>query len=181
MTTTEISVLTAIESENPLVIEELCHMINSVYRDDEKGIWNGNESRTNYSEIKQQIQLKRIVVARVDGDLCGCVCIYLLSDDIGSFGMLSVLPSFRRQRIGQSLVEFAEKEILRMGSSILEIDLLIPTNWKHPSKELLKTWYMKQGYRKVTTRNITEIYDDKTAFLATECSVIVYRKELINE
>lgn len=65
-------------------------------------------------------------------------------DDTGYIGMLSVKPAQQGRGIGRKLMEFAERELNRMGCS--RVDLLIVDANSH-----LLDLYAKFGYRQIGT------------------------------
>jgi hypothetical protein len=56
--------------------------------------------------------------------------------------------------------------------------LLVPTSWTHPSKEFLRGWYERIGYRVVRTGHLAELYPDLAPLLATECDLLVFHEPL---
>ena len=60
----------------------------------------------------------------------------------------------------------------------MQLELLVPTSWQHPSKQFLHDWYSRIGYRVVTTSTLGELYPELEPLLATSCDLVVYRKSL---
>ena len=55
---------------------------------------------------------------------------------------------------------------------------LVPREWRHPSKEFLKSWYGRIGYRVISTRRMDDTHPHLAPLLATPCDLQVYEKPL---
>jgi GNAT superfamily N-acetyltransferase len=135
-------------------------------------------ARTDAREVREMIGGGEIATARIDGELVGCVRIQVLDDGVGEFGMLVAEPDRRGEGIGRDLVEFAEELSRERRLGTMQLELLVPREWKHPSKELLRGWYTRIGYRPVRTGRIDESYPHLAPLLATPCDFVVYHKPL---
>ena len=60
----------------------------------------------------------------------------------------------------------------------MQLEVLVPVAWRHPSKEFLRAWYTRIGYREARTGHLAELYPELAPMLATECDLVVYRKAL---
>ena len=80
------------------LVQELTELVNAVYATAEAGLWIDGATRTTVDEMRQMIAAEEIAVARVDGEVVGCVRIQQLDDGIGEFGMLVHPPCSARQR-----------------------------------------------------------------------------------
>jgi hypothetical protein len=60
----------------------------------------------------------------------------------------------------------------------MQLELLVPRTWTHPSKEFLRGWYGRRGYRLVRTGKLEDAYPHLAPLLATECDLEVHRKPL---
>jgi hypothetical protein len=61
----------------------------------------------------------------------------------------------------------------------MQLELLVPTSWQHPSKQFLQDWYSRIGYREVKTGTLGEFYPELEPLLATPCELVVSRKVLV--
>jgi hypothetical protein len=61
----------------------------------------------------------------------------------------------------------------------MQLELLVPRGWSHPTKEYLYAWYTRIGYRPVRTGGVEEMYPHLAPSLATTCDFVVYHKPLI--
>jgi GNAT superfamily N-acetyltransferase len=92
--------------------------------------------------------------------------------------MLVADPAHRGEGIGREVVDFAEDLAVRRGRRTMQLELLVPRNWSHPTKEFLHAWYSRLGYRPVHTGSIDEHYPRLAPLLATACDFVVYDKVL---
>jgi hypothetical protein len=60
----------------------------------------------------------------------------------------------------------------------MQLELLVPRTWKHPSKEFLAGWYRRIGYSVTRRGTIDESYPQLAPRLATACDFVVYHKDL---
>ena len=60
----------------------------------------------------------------------------------------------------------------------MQLELLVPRGWSHPSKVFLDQWYTRMGYRVTRTGAIEEAYPELAPLLATPCDFLIYRKPL---
>jgi ribosomal protein S18 acetylase RimI-like enzyme len=92
--------------------------------------------------------------------------------------MLVADPAHRGQGVGRELVRFAERWSREQGSDTMQLEVLVPRQWSHPSKEFLKAWYTRIGYRPVRTGQFEESYLELAPLLATPCDFVIYHKSL---
>jgi GNAT superfamily N-acetyltransferase len=175
----EIQLLAAAASHGELV-SEITDLVNRVYATAEKGLWVEGAARTTTSEMAKLIAAGEIAVARMDGRIVGAVRIQQLDAATGEFGMLVVDPAHRGEGIGHELVIFAEELSRERGLGVIQLELLVPRGWTHPTKEFLHAWYTRIGYRPVRSGTIDESYPQLAPLLATPCDFVIYRKELLS-
>jgi hypothetical protein len=60
----------------------------------------------------------------------------------------------------------------------MQLDLLLPREWQHPSKEFLKARYGRIGYRLVGTTTVDDRHRHLSPLLATPCDLALYEKTL---
>ena len=89
--------------------------------------------------------------------------------------MLVAAPAHRGTGVGRELVRFAEEHA---GRPVMQLELLVPREWSHPSKEFLAGWYGRLGYRPVRVDTVDESYPDLAPLLTTPCYFRVYHKDL---
>ncbi|HZC14808.1 MAG TPA: hypothetical protein VE270_12385 [Thermoleophilaceae bacterium] len=80
--------------------------------------------------------------------------------------------------MGRALVAFAEEQSRERGRRAMQLELLVPRAWLHPSKEFLKAWYGRMGYRLVRTGRMDDAYPHLAPLLATPCDFTIYEKPL---
>ena len=161
-----------------VVVSTLTDLVNEVYAVAEKGLWAEGATRTFAAEIAEFIRAGEIAVAAERDRILGCVRIQRLGDEVSEFGMLAVVPSHRGFGIGRELVRFAEQRGRDMGCMTMQLELLVPREWKHPMKEYLARWYARMGYTVVSTGSTEELYPNLSPLLATPCQFVIYRRSI---
>jgi GNAT superfamily N-acetyltransferase len=174
----DVELLPASAGNDAALVDEITDLINRVYAEAEAGLWVEGAARTSAAELAGHIRAGQIAVARMDGQIVGSVRIQRLATGEGEFGALVSAPERRGLGIGGKLITFAERECRRHGATVMQLELLVPRTWSHPTKEFLAQWYTRLGYRKVRVGTIDENYPDLAPLLATPCDYVIYQKEL---
>jgi GNAT superfamily N-acetyltransferase len=177
--TAEIELLPPSAAADEDLVGAITALVNQVYAVAEKGLWAGPADRTTAAEVAGLVRAGEIAVARLDGRLAGSVRIHRLDDGAGEFGLLAASPDVQGAGIGRALVEFAEQSCRAGKCAEMQLELLVPRGWTHPSKEFLAGWYGRLGYRVVATSTIEQAYPHLAPLLATPCDFLVYRKDLL--
>ena len=175
---TAIRILAPTDGNNVGLVADLADLINSVYQRAENGLWREGTTRTTIAELARFIAAGDIVVARQHGQLAGSVRVHDVAPGVTEFGMLVAAPEYRGAGVGRALVEFAEQRALERDMRAMQLELLVPRTWRHPSKEFLSAWYGRRGYRVIRTRNVDDAYPHLAPLLATSCDLLVYEKPL---
>ena len=160
------------------LVEQLSELINGVYATAEHGLWRDGATRTTPSELAGLIEAREIAVATVGGRLVGAVRVQAISDATGEFGMLVADPEYRGIGVGRALIAFAERHSRDRGLRAMQLELLVPRTWRHPSKVFLDYWYRRIGYRVIRTISLDDMYAELSPLLATPCELVVYEKPL---
>jgi GNAT superfamily N-acetyltransferase len=176
--TVEIRLLPAAAADDATLMEPVADLVNEVYAAAENGLWIDGASRTTVDEVAELTRAGQIAAARLRGRIVGCVRIQRLDDRTGEFGMLAADPAHRGLGIGRELVRFAERRCRADGLDAIQLELLVPRGWTHPSKQFLDEWYTRIGYRVARTGTIDEAYPALAPLLATPCDFVIYRKDL---
>jgi GNAT superfamily N-acetyltransferase len=84
------------------------------------------------------------VLARVGGELVGCVFYASMGDYVDLF-RLAVLPSHRRRGVGRALIEYVEERALAWGIACVQLGVRValPAN---------RAYYERMGYRFLEAR-----------------------------
>jgi GNAT superfamily N-acetyltransferase len=173
-----VRLLTPAASADASLVARLTDLVNDVYAVAEEGLWVDGATRTTASEMRDLVDRGEIAVATIDGDVVGCVRIQELGGRRGEFGMLAAAPERRGRGIGRALVQFAEERSRERGHRTIELELLVPREWVHPSKRFLDEWYRRIGYRVARTGTIDQAYPQLAPLLATPCDFVIYEKRL---
>ena len=174
----EVELLSRNASADAALMERISELTNEVYAVAEAGLWTDEATRTSVGEIVRLTRAGEIAVARMDGQVVGCVRVQRLDERTGEFGMLSADPAHRGIGIGRELVRFAERNAWADGMSTMQLELLVPRDWTHPTKTFLDEWYSRMGYRIARVGTIDEAYPEAAPLLATPCDFVIYRKDL---
>ncbi len=159
-------------------VGQLTDLINVVYLTAESGLWREGTTRATTSELSELIAAGEIVVAARDGQLIGVVHVHDGADDTSEFGMLAAAPEQRGVGVGRALLDFAEERSRQRGRRAMQLELLVPRSWRHPSKEFLRSWYGHRGYRLSRTTTLDEAYPHLAPLLATPCELEIHAKPL---
>jgi GNAT superfamily N-acetyltransferase len=160
------------------LVERLTALVNDVYAAAEDGLWRSGAARTTAADMASLITAGQIVVARVDGHLSGSVRVQALSDVTGEFGLLAADPQQRGIGVGRELVAFAERHSMARGLRAMQLELLVPRTWSHPSKDFLDEWYRRMGYEVIRRTSVDDLQPELAPLLATPCEFVVYEKPL---
>jgi ribosomal protein S18 acetylase RimI-like enzyme len=173
-----IQLLPGAESANAELMARIAELINRVYAVAEDGLWTPGATRTTRDEVSELTRAGQIAVARLNGRVVGCVRVQRLDEGTGEFGMLAADPAHRGVGVGRELVRFAERKSSAEGVRSMQLELLVPRGWTHPTKLFLAAWYTRIGYRVARTGAIEEAYPALAPLLATPCDLVLYHKRL---
>jgi GNAT superfamily N-acetyltransferase len=174
----EVELLQRTAHVDATLMERVTELTNEVYAGAEAGLWTDGATRTSVGEIVDLTRAGEIVVARTGDQVVGCVRLQRLDERTGEFGMLCADPAHRGIGIGRELIRFVERNACADGMRTMQLELLVPREWTHPTKQFLAEWYSRIGYRIARTGTIDELYPELAPLLATPCDFVIYRKEL---
>jgi len=174
----EIDFLPSTAADDVDLVSALADLINLVYTASEEGLWNDGAARTTPSEVAGLIRLGHIIGAYTNGKLVGSVRVQQLDAATGEFGMLVADPGARGIGVGRELVRFAEHWAQLQGMSVMQLEVLVPRDWTHPSKDFLQKWYTRLGYIHTRTGYLEEAYPHLAPRLATPSDFVIYHKDL---
>jgi GNAT superfamily N-acetyltransferase len=80
--------------------------------------------------------------------------------------------------VASALLDFVERRGVERGLRAIQLELLVPRASPHPSKEFLKAWYGRRGYRIVRTQEFDDAYPHVAPLLATPCDLEIHQKPL---
>ncbi len=159
-------------------IERLCDLINEVYGVAESGMWKPSARRVYKTEVENLIKEALLILAEINGEIVGSIKYQIINDTTSEFGILVADKDYRGKGIGTALVDAAEQQARSDNSKNMRLELLTPRHWQHPSKEFLKGWYSRLGYKPSFSEPFEKTNPEKIDMLATECDFTVWLKEL---
>ena len=165
-------------ADDHAAVSALAGLVNDVYEAAEKGLWQDGAARTSPEDIAGLVRAGEIAVATRDGAVAGCVRVQRLGDGAGEFGLLAAARDRQGTGIGRELIRFAERRARDLGCAQMQLELLVPREWKHPSKEFLHEWYLRLGYAVTDTAPVETLEPGLAPLLATPCQFAIYRKPL---
>jgi GNAT superfamily N-acetyltransferase len=163
------------------LIERLTDLINGVYATAESGLWRDGSTRTTATEVAELIRRGEIAVATREERIVGSVRLHDVADDASEFGLLVAAPDERNTGLGRALLDFVERHSRERGLRAVQLELLVPHDWSHPSKEFLKAWYGRRGYQLARTERFDDAYPQLAPLLATSCDLEIHEKRLVRK
>ncbi|MDG1995828.1 MAG: GNAT family N-acetyltransferase [Emcibacteraceae bacterium] len=161
------------------ITSNLVTLINAVYQEVECDMWKpDNTGRTNAQEVGKFLKDGLIFIAEINYEIVGSAKIQHIDDQTLAFGMLVANPDIRGKGIGRELVSKCESYARENGYTTMQLELLTPRHWKNPSKEFLKIWYDRIGYKPTKTRPFEEISPHRMNEFATDCDFTIWQKAL---
>ncbi|KAL6404540.1 hypothetical protein AUP68_13933 [Ilyonectria robusta] len=169
------------DADDASLTSTLANIVNTVYTEAEQGIFLPSYQRTSSAEVAQFIRNAQLAVAylKTTGEPIGCVFIKLISSDRGEFGMLALDAKHRGAGLGRQMALFAEDECRRRGCAIMQLELLVPTTFRHAGKERTQAWYLRLGYRIVKLGSFDEDYPQLAKILAGPAEYRIFEKSLV--
>lgn len=177
-TEADVGLVPAVASGDMTLVDGLTALVNEVYAAAEEGLWLDGVARTTSAELAGLMKASELAVARREGAIVGCVRVKRLDHYRGEFGMLAANPAQRGTGVGRALLRFAEELCSARGLRTMQLELLVPRDWAHPSKTFLAGWYTRNGYRLIRTDQPEEAFPHLAPHLATACDYRIYHKAL---
>jgi GNAT superfamily N-acetyltransferase len=159
-------------------VKVFTNIINEVYIESEGNIWIDEYRRITKNELINIIRTKELLIAVNKDVFCGCIHLERVDNQRYKFKMLVTNPKLKGKGIGSKLVKFAEQQAKNYGASVMQLELLVPTEFIHPDKEFLRDWYTRIGYKKIAEYDIDYVHQGISKFLKTGCVAKVYEKKI---
>lgn len=161
------------------LVRQLTDLVNDVYAVAEDGMWVDGTTRITAEEMRSLIADGEVIVARSgERGIVGLVRVHDADIDTSELGILVAAPDQRGLGIGRALVDEVERRAIERGQHAVQLELLVPREWSHPSKEFLSDWYGRRGYQIVRISTLDESYGFLTPYLATPCDLQIRRRPL---
>ena len=181
------------------LIPAITDLVNEVYRVAEDGLWQPAFKRTNIEDVKRIIASGQLVVAFLTkqgqrdminhADLLGVVKLQILPQKtslngahpnvVAEFGMLAVPLLHRSLGLGRALLDYAEQWARERGATMMQLEIVTPKGWVHPSKAFLAEWYGRRGYMAIKQLPFEQMHPALAESLAVECDYTVWEKDLV--
>ncbi len=169
----ELRIATAIDKQR---VDFLVVMINEVYKETEGNIWIDDYQRISKEQLIKAICDKELLLAVNNQTIYGCAHLLRLNNLAYKFKMLVANPKYKGTGIGSKLVTYVEQTALGKGASIMQLELLVPTEFIHQDKVFLHNWYTRIGYELKEEHNVDYVHQGISRFLKTGCVAKVYEK-----
>jgi GNAT superfamily N-acetyltransferase len=176
--TAEVKLLAPDQAGDETLVGELVRLVNEAYAIGEAGLWLEGATRTQTREIADGIRSGGMLAATAGARLIGCAYVHPLDADTADLGLLSTAPDQWGSGVGHQLVSSAEELMRSRGAKSMQLELLVPKGWVHPSKARLHAWYTRLGYRVVRTAPFEQVAAHLAPQLATPCEFLILRKRL---
>lgn len=173
-----IKVLAEGAASDATLMSSITELVNRVYAQAERGLWQPEATRTTTAEIAELTQAGELIVDEDGGAIVGVVHVRQLDSETGEFGMLAADPALRGRGIGRDLVRFAEDVIRDAGRRYMQLELLVPRVGVLESKVFLEGWYHRLGYRLQRVGRIEDVHPQLAPMLAVDTDFRIYRKAL---
>ncbi|KIW16320.1 hypothetical protein PV08_06371 [Exophiala spinifera] len=159
---------------------ETGEMIVAVKSDDSEGNDEDDGEDDDPTNVEERRRRQRQKTKRENpAVIVGAVRLGFRSAHVADFGMLAVLDEYKGLGIGNALLSFIEAVALEKGARRIQLEILVPQKWKHPSKEFLKGWYARKGYAFLEKDDIGRRHPKLVDQLVAECDFVVYEKTLL--
>lgn len=177
------------DASRPELVSRVVANVNESYSFGESGLWVGGAARTDEAEVRAMMEAGKmlLLVGCREGwrgeEVVGGVAVDVGEEGggCGELGMLHVAEAYRtRSGAGRALVEAAEARCREAGCSAIKLQILTPTDFKHPVKEWLEVWYTAMGYVKQTcdVTDFGKAYPHIAPLLSAPCSLVDFMKKL---
>jgi len=161
-----LSVPSTTTADDAGILHHLASMVNESFTKDEGDLWDPEKPefrRTSVADIRQYIQAGEMVLVWSGGDpapstqpssCVGCARLHWVSPEKGDIEMLVCNESLRGLGAGRALMQFGEDWFKSRRATAVQVELLVPDNWTHPSKARLAKWYSRLGYTVVRAEDL---------------------------
>ncbi|MFA8438451.1 GNAT family N-acetyltransferase [Pueribacillus sp. YX66] len=159
-------------------MERITNIVNRVYAVSEGDFWLPGVDRTTIEEIRGYTSKGEIAVARLMGQIVGCIRVRRVDQEIGEFGLLAVDKNTQGEGIGRELVRYAEQKCQKEHLRKMQLELLVPKEGSHPAKTMLKNWYTRIGYKPIYTESLEALFPRLAKMQAIPSKFVIFQKEL---
>lgn len=147
---------------NALKLERIFSLLRDAYAITEREIWGENYLRMPFETFSSLVEKGEFLYAELDGTIVGSIHHYRVNENTFAFGSLSADFSKKGLGIGRKLIVAAETSAKQQGATKMTLEILRPSGFEIPFKNVLREWYMRQGYTFVSTASFLERKSDQT-------------------
>lgn len=169
------------ESKDLDKMTHIANLVNKVYKIAEDGLYKKQSLRTTPENVQQLTLNHEIAVAELYNKIIGSIRINQHNNEVGGFGMIAVDDAYQGKGIGRKLISFAESQCLEENFQMMQLELLVPAEGKHPYKKALEKWYIRLGYEPSHKDSIDSVFPELREKLAMPCQFIVFQKDLTKQ
>jgi GNAT superfamily N-acetyltransferase len=159
-------------------VRELVRLVNGAYASGEAGLWRDGLERTDEDEIAAAVRAGEMLVATAGGRLVGCARVRARDSVTGDIGLIAADLETWGSGVGRALVRAAEDRMRSRGAETMRLELLVPRDSLHPTKERLRDWYTRLGYEIVGSVPLEEAMPRVALSLAVPCDLLLFSKPL---
>ncbi|HEY7047064.1 MAG TPA: GNAT family N-acetyltransferase [Jatrophihabitantaceae bacterium] len=181
MPTPDVTLLDSDQARDGELVDELARIVNGAYAIGEAGLWREGATRTTPTEVADAVRGGGMLAASLEGRLVGCAFVQPLGAQTADLGLVSTAPDRWGNGIGGELVRKAEELMHQRGVTTMQLEVLVPKGWEHPSKRRLRDWYTRLGYRVVRTERFDQVAAHLEHQLATPCEFLIFHKPLTQQ
>lgn len=176
-------------ADNSQLVAHITKFVNDVFEEDEGNLWDPDKNfqRTNAQEVEQLLRLGELALICEDtadatlpamSACAGCGRLSWVDDRTGNISMIAVAQRLRSQGTGRALMLFAEEHFRAAGAKMVQVELLMPLTWSHPSKVRLEAWYRRMGYQMIREEGLHVLHPQLAPLLSGPSILKIWQKPL---
>ena len=175
-------------SKKDHLITNVVQIINDAYMKGEKGMWKEpQQNRTCFEDLAKFVEENKVLLAfSKSDDLADPIASVIFTTrqtqdnkKHGEIGMLAAKLDKRGKGVGRALITACEERAKKEGCDAVQLEILQPSEWQHPAKGILHTWYSERlGYIQGVNRDFSKEYPQLIPLLAGPTKYTEYVKQL---
>lgn len=158
------------------VVGALARMINDGFARSEWGLWTPGSERITEAAVASHIASGELVVVRYAGTPVAAARVRRVTDRDGECTLIVRVPEHRGHRLGERLLDFAERWGRGLGLERMRTELMTTREPLSSANEYLRGWLESRGYRQIGTGNLADWHPELRPRLATDGDYLVFYK-----